>query len=259
MWASSEARPATSTLLIGADGLHSTVRELVFGPEETVEKTLGYRVAAFQVDGYRPRDELVYVSYSTPGRQIARFAQRDDRTMFMFVFDADRMTGPEPHDPEHRKAVLRDIFGGAGWESDRILDLMDGVDDIYFDRVSQIRMESWSKGRVALIGDAAACVSLLAGEGTGLALAEAYVLAGELNRAGGDYREAFRRHEERLRPFIVGKQVAAEKFASSFAPKTAFGLWFRNQATRLMTIGPLADLMIGRSLRDDFELPDYQM
>ncbi len=78
---------------------------------------------------------------------------------------------------------------------------LDGVDELYFDVVSQVKMDRWSQGRVQLIGDAAGCISLLGGEGTGLAMTESYVLAGgELQRADGDYRTAFRRYEDRLRP-----------------------------------------------------------
>ncbi len=136
---------------------------------------------------------------------------------------------------------------------------MEQVDDIYFDRVSQIKMDAWSKGRVMLIGDAAACVSLLAGEGTGLAMTEAYVLTGELNRSGRDYREAFRRHEQRLRHFIESKQESARKFAAAFAPKTPMGLWVRTQITKLLAIPPVARFFVGRDLQDVFELPNYEM
>jgi 2-polyprenyl-6-methoxyphenol hydroxylase-like FAD-dependent oxidoreductase len=246
-------------LVIGADGLHSTVRALAFGPESQFEKQLGYRVAAFEVEGYRPRDELVYVSFTKPGRQVARFPLRGDQTMFLFVFASERMTGPEPHDGKERKALLRRVFGDAGWECPRILQAMDQAQDIYFDRVSQIRMDGWSKGRVMLIGDAAACVSLLAGEGAGLAMTEAYVLAGELNCARDNYREAFRCYERRLRPFIERKQGSARNFAAAFAPKTRVGVWIRNQATRLLAIPPLAHFFVGRELRDVFDLPDYEM
>lgn len=83
-------------LIVGADGLHSKVRELVFGPENEFEKSLGYYVAAFDVEGYRPRDELVYVGYATPGRQIARFSLRNDRTMFLFVFTNQQLQGKYP-------------------------------------------------------------------------------------------------------------------------------------------------------------------
>lgn len=255
-----ERGPArTFDLVVGADGLHSVVRDLVFGTEEQFERRLGYYVAAFEIEGYSQRDELVYVSYTKPGRQVARFSLRDNRTMFLFVFVTECMTGPEPRDVEERKSVLRRVFEDAGWECLQILSAMDGVEDIYFDRVSQIRMDSWSRGRVALIGDAAACASLLAGEGTGLAMAEAYVLAGELNLAGDDYQTAFRRYEERLRPFIIGKQKSAEQFASSFAPRTPFRVWLRNQATKLLAFPSIAGLLVGDSLRDYIELPDYDM
>ena len=231
-------------LVIGADGLHSTVRELVFGSEAQFELPLGYWAAAFELPGYRPRDELVYVSYTTPGRQVARFALRNDRTLFLLVFADTLMGESEPRDANERKAVLRRVFGDAGWECPQILRALEEVDDLYFDRVSQIRMPTWAKGRVMLLGDAAACVSLLAGEGTGLAMTEAYVLAGELQRANGDYQAAFRRHEQRLRPFLEGKQGSAERFAASFVPKTRFELWRRNQAARLLTFAPLAKLAV---------------
>jgi 2-polyprenyl-6-methoxyphenol hydroxylase-like FAD-dependent oxidoreductase len=243
-------------LVVGADGLHSNVRRLVFGPESQFERRLGYYVAAFETSGYRPRDNLTYVAYGVPGRQVARFALRGDRTMFLFVFTDDRMAGPEPHDLEGFKAALRQTFGNEGWECDAILRTLDSASEVYFDRVSQIEMDVWSKGRVVLVGDAAACASLLAGEGSGLAMTEAYVLADELRAVGGDHRQAFARCEQRLRPFIDGKQAAARRFASSFAPRTAFGIWVRAQAFRLMAIPGVAGLLIGRDLRDDFELPD---
>ena len=88
-------------------------------------------------------------------------------------------------------------------------------------------------------------VSLLAGEGTGLGMTEAYVLAGELSRAGGDYAAAFRSHEQKLRPFIEGKQKSAENFASNFAPQSAWGVWPRNPVANLLTTPPLADFLIG--------------
>ena len=251
--------PREFDLLVGADGLHSKVRELAFGPQQKFEKDLGYRVATFEVQGYRPRDELVYTALATPGKQLARIALRGDRTTFLLVFRADRMSGSEPRSMEEKREVLRGIFADSGWESGRMLEAMSGCDTIYFDRVSQIRMPSWSKGRVVLVGDAAAAVSLLAGEGTGLGMTEAYVLAGELARAGGDHRAAFQRYEQTLRPFVEDKQVSAERFASSFAPGTAFGVWFRNQATKMMRLPFVADMLVGKSIRDDFDLPAYDM
>jgi 2-polyprenyl-6-methoxyphenol hydroxylase-like FAD-dependent oxidoreductase len=243
--------PRDFDLLIGADGLHSNVRGLVFGPEREFERYLGCKVAACVVDGYRPRDELIYVTYSTPGRQLARFALRGERTMFLFIFRAEHdNAGVAP------KEQLRNEFGDVDWESRQILAALDDVDDLYFDVVSQIRMERWSHDRVLLIGDAAGCISLLGGEGTGLAITEAYVLAGELARAGTDHRAAFDAYEARLRPFIVSKQAGAVRYIPFFATRTRLGLWFRTVAMRTMNFGPLATLFAG-SVRDDIELPDY--
>ncbi len=252
------AAPREVDLVIGADGLHSRVRQLVFGPEAGFEVSLGYHVAAFEIEGYRPRDELVAVSHAVPGRQILRLSLHDDVTLFLFVFRNEYLTAESPSSEQECKSVLTNVFADVGWECPRILAAMEDVRGVYFDRVSQIRMDRWTTGRTALIGDAAACVSLVAGEGTGLAMAEAYVLAGELRESRGDYRAAFARYEERLMPFLKRKQESAAKFASSFAPKTAFGIKFRDVVTRLMRIPIVADYFIGRDLRDDIKLPDYR-
>lgn len=244
-------------LVIGADGLHSNVRRLAFGPARDFERYLGCRVAAFVIEGYRPRDELVYMMHPVPGRQVSRFSLRDDRSMFLFVFRSQ--DAHDPGDLSARKEILHREFADAGWECPQILAALEGVDDLYFDVVSQIRMDRWSTGRIALIGDAAACVSFLAGEGTGLAMTEAYVLAGELKRAGSDYPLAFKAYEERLRKFIEGKQAGAQKLIAFFATRTQFGIWFRNFAMRAMKFEPLTRWFVGRSLRDEIELPDYGM
>jgi 2-polyprenyl-6-methoxyphenol hydroxylase-like FAD-dependent oxidoreductase len=251
------AAPCEADLVIGADGLHSRVRRLVFGPDTGVEVSLGYHVAAFAVEGYRPREELVYVSHGIPGRQVSRWSMREDKTVFLFVFRDEFLAGKSPSSEEERKAVLATVFADVGWECPQILAAMRGVDDIYFDRVSQIHMDRWTKGRTALVGDAAACVSLLAGEGAGLAMAEAYVLAGELRACGGDHAAAFARYEERMMPLLKRKQKLAARFASSFAPKTAFGTTFRNLVLRLLRFPFIVRLLFRRELRDELTLPDY--
>ena len=251
------AAPRDFDLVVGADGLHSRVRSLVFGKEEQLARSLGYYEAAFEVDGYQPRDELVYVSYGLPGRQISRFSMRDEKTLFLFVFRNKYLTGVQPSNLAERKALLAAMFANEGWEFPEILKAMEHVDDIYFDSVSQIRMDRWSKGRMALIGDAAACVSLLAGEGTGLAIGEAYVLAGELNRYGEDYTRAFERYQSLMMPFLRQKQESAAKFASSFAPASSLGITFRNLVTKLMNIPWIANYFIGQDLRDNIDLPNY--
>jgi 2-polyprenyl-6-methoxyphenol hydroxylase-like FAD-dependent oxidoreductase len=243
-------------LVIGADGLHSRVRSLVFGPQRQFETTLGYGVAAFEVKGYRPRDEDVYVMYAQPGRMIGRFSLRDDRTLFLLVFSAGR--GSLPADPDGQKDMLRARYAASKWECPKILDALDGTQELYFDSVSQIRMDHWSKGRVALIGDAAFCVSLLAGQGAALAMTSAYVLAGELARADGRHEEALARYETLLRPYIATKQRGAQRFAAAFAPRTRWGLWFRNQVIRAFAIPGLAKLAVGREIIDNLQLPDYR-
>jgi 2-polyprenyl-6-methoxyphenol hydroxylase-like FAD-dependent oxidoreductase len=252
------APPREADLVIGADGLHSRVRQLVFGPDARAEVSLGYQAAAFEVEGYRPRDELVYVGYGVPGRQVFRFSMREDKTLFLFVFRDEYLPGESPANDEERKSVLTHVFADVGWECPQILAAMASVGNIYFDRVSQIRLDRWTKGRTALVGDAAACVSLLAGQGSILAMAEAYVLAGELRNCGGDYGAAFARYEQRLMPLLKRKQKSAAKFASSFAPKTAMGIAFRNLVTRLMVRLPfVVGFFLGREMRDQVEFSDY--
>jgi 2-polyprenyl-6-methoxyphenol hydroxylase-like FAD-dependent oxidoreductase len=196
------------------------------------------------------------VSHAAPGRQISRFSMRNDETLFLFVFRKHFLAGCEPSDLGERRAALKEAFAGVAWECPQILERMPDAGEIYFDRVSQIVMDRWTQGRTALIGDAAACVSLLAGEGAGLAMAEARILAAELERAAGDYRSAFARYEARLMPLLRRKQASAARFASSFAPGTSAGIAFRNVVTRLMRFRSVADYFVGRDLRDDLELSE---
>jgi 2-polyprenyl-6-methoxyphenol hydroxylase-like FAD-dependent oxidoreductase len=252
-----DGAPRSFDLVIGADGLHSSLRRLAFGPQTAYERSVGYYVAAFDAPAYRPRDELTYVSLALPGRQISRFAQRGDRTMFLLVFAAERLGAEEPRGLDERKKTLNEVFAGSGWEWPAIAAALERAEDVYFDRVSQIAMDRWSKGRVALVGDAAAAVSLLAGEGAGIGMAAAYVLAHEIAACDGDYPGAFLRYEARLRPFVEGKQRAARALASSFTPRTDFGIWLRNLVIRLMAMPGIPGLLLGAQLRDNLELPEF--
>jgi 2-polyprenyl-6-methoxyphenol hydroxylase-like FAD-dependent oxidoreductase len=247
--------PREVDLVIGADGLHSAVRRIAFGPDAAFERPLGYHVAAFEAIGYRPRDERVYVSHAIPGRQISRFSMRDDSTLVLFIFRDEYLPDQRPGPIRDRKAALAHVFADVGWEWPEIRSAMMAADDLYFDRVSQIRMDRWARGRVALVGDAAACVSLLAGEGTGLGMTEAYTLAAALRQCGGDYQQAFARYQDSLMPLLKRKQQSASTFASSFVPATTAGLVFRNAITRLFGIPFVAHYFLGRDLRDDFPLP----
>ncbi len=242
-------------VVIGADGLHSNVRRLAFGPQDRFEKHLGYMVAAFEVRGYRPRDEGVYVAHSVPGRMLGRFALHDDRTLFLFVFAADGAAST--NDLTGQKRTLRERFGGGQWEARRVLEELDRASDLYFDRISRIRMDRWSRGRIVLVGDAAFCVSLAAGQGTALAMTAAYVLAGELAKAEGRHAEAFGGYEAVLRDFIVAKQRGAESFAAAFAPRTRWGLFLRNHVLKAFAIPGLARMTFGREIADRVSLPEY--
>ena len=250
-----DGRKERFDLVIGADGLHSHVRQLVFGPEAKFERFLGCYVAAFRISGYPHRDELTYVSHTVPKRQVARVALRNDETLVLLVCRSEFIAGDPPR--ERQKETLRRAFGDMSWEVPEILDFMDEVDDVYFDRVSQIRLPHWSDGRVGLLGDAAACASLLAGEGTGLSMIEAYVLAGELHRADGDFRRAFAAYETQLRSFVTAKQQAAIRFRGFFTPQTGLSLKMRNVAVNALSVRFFAKRFLARSLHDDLQLPWY--
>lgn len=248
--------PRRFDMVIGAEGLHSPTRARVFGSAEQFQHYLGFKFAAYVVDDYQPQDPDIYLSHSAPGLQASRFTLRDGSALILLIYIDDE--GPEMPDGEDaEKARLRELFGDMGWEVPAMLDALDGARDLYLDTVSQVRMNNWSKGRVALIGDAAAGPSFLAGQGSALAMIEAYVLAGELKRAGGNHEAAFAAYESLLQPFLAKKQKAALKFAGAFAPRTRFGILARNLVTRAMGIGWVADWAMGGGLTDEIELPDY--
>jgi 2-polyprenyl-6-methoxyphenol hydroxylase-like FAD-dependent oxidoreductase len=239
-------------LVIGADGLHSQVRRLTFGAGEQFETYLGFKIAAFALEGYRPREELVAKLYTEVGYQVTSFPMREDATMFALTFLDDGKEIPQTR--AEQEALLRARFADAGWEVPSILEQMPRAESIYMDRVSQVRMPSWTHGRIALLGDAASCPSLLAGQGAALAMVEAYVLAAELARTP-NHTQAFAAYEERLMPFLRTKQKAAERLALTFAPKNGFQLFLRNTAMRVMALPGVAKLAAGNSFYDKIELP----
>lgn len=137
-------------LVVGADGLHSRVRRLVFGADDPFEKYLGLKIAAFELKGYRPREELVAKRYAEVGFQVTSFPMRGDATMFALTFRDEPREIPATR--AKQEARLRPRFANGGWETPVILEEMSGAESIYLDRVSQIRMPAWTRRRVALLG-----------------------------------------------------------------------------------------------------------
>ena len=242
-------------LVVGADGLHSKVRSLLFGPEDRFETFLGYAFAAFTVTGYGPRTTDTYMGYGVPGRSASRVSMRDDRTLVLLIWRNENSTLPATN--AGRRDLLKHRFAGMDWEVGRMLEALDSANDLYVDTISQIHLPCWSDGRVALVGDAAWAPSFLAGEGCGLGIIGAYALAGELARSGGN-PAGFTRYEARLRDFIESKQKKAARFGGAFCPKTLQGLIFRNWVSSLLNIGPIAKFALSQELKDEIELPNYE-
>lgn len=246
---------AEFSIVIGADGLHSNVRNLKFGPEEQFEKYLGYYVASFTVDNYLKEDRIFY-SYSTPGKQVSLYSLRENKLATLFVFKSEMKLALDVEE-ECGKEVLRTVYRNVGWECPRLFEAMNESPDFYFDRVSQIEMDHWFSGPIALVGDACQCVSLIAGQGSSLAMAGAYILAGELKEARGEVQAAFHNYERILKPEIGRKQRLAQEFASSFVPDTKFAIWKRNTFTNLMFLPFVSRWFINKYLADNVRLKNY--
>lgn len=247
--------PRHFDLVFGADGLHSKVRSLVFGPEANFENHVGLVVCALELEGYRPRNELIAVAQTTVGVQTMRSSLRHDATLVLFTFRDDRQI--PLHDVAAQQEFLRTRLGNIGGEVPGILEQLPQAKTFYMDRASQIRMPDWSRGRVVLLGDAAAAPSLLAGQGSALAMVEAYVLAVKLRRRPNNHQQAFAAYQQQLQPMIQEKQNAALGLDIAFAPANRKQLFLRNATLRLMGLPVISKLVMGHSLRDPIELPGW--
>src|SRR2546428_3654416 len=213
-------------LLVGADGLHSIVRTLVFGDEAQFERYLGYQVGVFTTDNYLGLGEASIQLYGVPGKLVAVRSTRGNQTLdAFFLFKQPTKLRYDYHDVERHKQLLAEVFAGEGWEVPRLLEKMQTAPDLYFDAVSQVRMERWSHGRTVLLGDAGYCPALLTGQGSTLAMMGAYILAGELKVALGDHKLAFPQYERVFRPVVRQEQKKAGLGAKVLVPGTRLGLW----------------------------------
>ncbi|WP_051468058.1 FAD-dependent monooxygenase [Actinomadura oligospora] len=245
-------------LVIGADGLHSGVRRLAFGPEEDHVSHLGLYCAIFTVPNHLGIDHAG-LAYTTPGKVVTMYSARENtEAKAVFYFGAP-LTDIDRRDVAAQQRLLAETFAGNGWESDRLLGMMADAPDFYFDSVSQVRMDGWTRGRVALLGDAAYCPSSLSGMGTGLAMVAAYVLAGELAEAGGDHVVAFARYEEAMREYVAGCQKQGQGVARLMVPENRVIAWLLRQNYKLMPYLP-GKKMIANSVRktaENIALKDY--
>ncbi|MGC5011557.1 FAD-dependent monooxygenase [Streptosporangium sp. DT93] len=207
----------TFDLVVGADGIHSNVRRLAFGPESDYVRFLGYHYALADLGV-----DLGAGMYNEPGRMAALGGSKAPA---LLVFASERLDHDRDDTERHRR-VLADAYRGMGWRVPEIVAALPEARDVYLDSISRVEIDRYVKGRTVLLGDAA-YGNTLGGFGTGLAVVGAYVLAGELAEAGGDHRTAFRAYEKTMRGYakVAGRGGAGPLLA----PATRRGIWMRNR------------------------------
>ena len=207
------ADPQRFDLVIGADGLHSNVRQLVFGDEAKFLRDLGMYLCVYSVPNYMQLDRTE-MQYSEVGRVVAIWSTRDDPQAKACFGFAERDREIDLRDRGQQEDALRTVYAGIGWEVPRLLELMPEATDWYFDVAAQVDLAEWARDRVTLVGDAGYCASPMSGQGSSLALIGAYVLAGELAAASGDHQAAFAEYERVMRPFVTTNQQLGIQSAS---------------------------------------------
>ncbi|WP_030690586.1 FAD-dependent monooxygenase [Streptomyces globisporus] len=253
-----KAAPRRFGLVVGADGPHSVVRALAFGPEREFVHPLGLYTAWFtaaddlDLDGW-------FLMHNAPGGLVvsARPGRLPGEIKAGFSFRSPPVAYDRRDVAAQRELVAR-RFAGVGWETSRLLRTMRTAPDFFFDSMGQVRLDRWSRGRVVLLGDAGYCATPLTGLGTSLALVGAYVLAGELATAGDDHRTAFRRYDEVIRPYVSQAQQLPPGGASGFAPSGRLGIRLRDLSMRQMTRWPMRNLLAAQFAKaGDIALPEY--
>ncbi len=202
-------------LVIGADGIHSATRRMVFDKDEYKFVNLGSYLSIFSIPNYLKLKHTEMLCEANQKMATITSDHNPKMATAAFMFRSQYILN-NIRDENEQKQFLRDTFQNFRWEAPKMLELMSNSDDFYFDSIAQIKMKSWTKGRVALLGDAGYCASPLSGQGNNLALVGAYILAGELKKAGGDYAQAFNRYNELLHPFVEANQKFGIWVSESF-------------------------------------------
>jgi 2-polyprenyl-6-methoxyphenol hydroxylase-like FAD-dependent oxidoreductase len=226
-------------VLIGADGIRSRIRDLMFGDGGSWIRFLGFHTAAFVVQDSKLHDELKNDVHfvSVPSRQAGLYPVRDGNVAAFFVHrSADRAPAGSPLD------ALTRAYGDLDWRLPELLEHARSLPSFLYEQVGQVVLPHWFRGRIALLGEACQAVSLLPGQGAALSMAAAYVLAEELTR-GDDVKLALARYEHRVRPPLAQMRRAGRKSAEWLVPATAAGIAARDAAIRLASIRGLSRLL----------------
>ncbi|WP_369241865.1 FAD-dependent monooxygenase [Streptomyces sp. R21] len=234
------AAPRRFDVVVGADGLHSNVRRLVFDDESRCNAFIGAYLGVLTLPNVSALDGELLIHVGV-GRTAGMYGARhlgDARALFLFR--SERELDYHRHDVPRQKELLRGAFAGMHAHVDRWLDELDRTPAFYFDSITQLRMDTWSQGRVTLVGDAGYCPGPAVGGSTTLAVVGAYVLAGELARAGGDHERAFPAYERAMAEHVRGSRAVALSAAKALIPTSHLGVWGLAQGARLISALPAA-------------------
>ena len=243
-------------LVVGADGPHSTVRRLAFGPEEQFVRPLGGYNAWFTAPDTVGLHGW-YLMYQAPGGLNLSMRPSHDpaKAKAGLAFRSEPISY-DRGDLDAQRDLLATRFAGAGWHADALIDSARQADDFYFDAFVQVHMDAWSSGRVALVGDAGYCASPLSGMGTSLALVGAYVLAGELG--AGPMAAALDRYQEVMRPYVNRCQKLPNG-VDGYLPKSASDIRITTMVMKYMQRWPFRPIAERKwfTTAEAVGLPDY--